>query len=110
MNRTIEQFVNQHEVVLYGLLVELAKVAPPQHDQSIEKLKHQRRIGIALGHRDQVDVLVFDMAKGGRAECQDRGADLRVGDDLDAKDVGETWAAVAAESTEDEILTLLVED
>lgn len=35
---------------------------------------------------------------------------MRVGDDLDAEDVGETRATVAAEGPEDQVLPLLIED
>ena len=50
------------------------------------------------------------MAEGGGAEGEDRGADGRVGDDLDAEDVGEAGAAVLAVGAEDEVLAFLVED
>lgn len=53
---------------------------------------------------------MFDMAEGCRAECEDWRADLRIGDDLDAKDVGKAGAAVVAKSPKDEILAFLVED
>lgn len=53
---------------------------------------------------------MLDMAEGGRSQGEDWGADLRVGDDLDTKDVGETRTTVVAEGTEDEILALLVEN
>ena len=53
---------------------------------------------------------MFDMAEGRGAEREDRGADLRVGDHLDAEDVGEAGPAVVAEGAEDEIFALLVED
>lgn len=50
------------------------------------------------------------MAKGRLAKRQQRRADLGVGNNLDAKDVGEARAAVAAEGAEDEVLAFLVED
>ena len=50
------------------------------------------------------------MAEGGRTKSQDGGADQRVGNDLDAEDIGESWAAVVAEGAKDEVLALLVED
>lgn len=53
---------------------------------------------------------MLDMAEGGRAQGQDGRADLGIGDDLDAKDVGQTRTAVVAKGTEDEILAFLVED
>jgi len=107
---TVQQLVHQHKVVLDGLLVELAKVPLAQHDQAVQELEDERGVGIALGDGDQVDVLVLDMAEGGRAQGQDRGAHLGVGDDLDAEDVREARAAVTAERAEDEVLPLLVED
>lgn len=85
---TIEQFVNQDEIVLHGLLVELAEIALAQHNQPVEELEDQRGIGIALGHSYQIDVFVLDMAKGRRAQGQDRRAHLGIGDDLNAEDVG----------------------
>lgn len=53
---------------------------------------------------------MLDMAEGGGAQSQDGRANQRVGDDLDAEDVGETRAAVVAEGAKDEVLALLVED
>ena len=53
---------------------------------------------------------MLDMAECGGSKSQDGRADQRVGDDLDAEDIGETWAAVIAEGTKDEVLALLVED
>lgn len=50
------------------------------------------------------------MAEGCRTQGQDRRAHLRVRDNLDTEDIGQARAAVAAEGTEDEVLTLLVED
>jgi len=50
------------------------------------------------------------MAERCLAEREQRRADLRVRDDLDAKDVGKAWAAVAAEGAEDKVLAFLVED
>lgn len=85
--RTIQELIDQHEIVLYGLFVKLPKVTPPQPHQPVEELEHQRCIGIALGHRHQVDVLVLDMAEGRRTEGEDWRADLGVGDDLDAENI-----------------------
>lgn len=50
------------------------------------------------------------MAEGRGAQRQDRGAHLRVRDHLDAKDVGESRAAVAPECAKDEVLTFLVKN
>lgn len=50
------------------------------------------------------------MAKGRAAQGQDRRTDLRIGDDLDAEDVGEARATVVAKGPEDEVLAFLVED
>lgn len=106
---TIEQLVNQYEVVLNGFFVEFPEVALAQHNQPVEELEDQGGIGIALGHGYQVDVLVLDMAEGRRAQGQDRRADLRIGDDLDAEDVGKARAAVATEGAKYEVLALLIE-
>ena len=110
MGRTIEQLVNQDKVVLDGLLVELGKVGATQLDQAVEELKDQSGIGVAFCDSDNEDVLMLDMAEGGGTESQDRRADQRVGDDLDAEDIGETWAAVVTEGAKDEVLALLIED
>ena len=107
---TVQQFVNKDKVVLDSFLVELAKIAPTELDQPVEKLKDQGGIGVALGNGNQVDVLVLDMAEGGAAEGQDGRPDLGVGNDLDAEDVGEAGAAIVAKGAEDEVLALLVED
>lgn len=53
---------------------------------------------------------MLDMAEGGAAESEDRGADLGVADDLNAEHVGEPRAAVIAKCPEDQVLALLVED
>lgn len=106
---TIEELVNQYEVVLNGFFVEFPEIALAQHNQPVEELKDQGGIGIALGHGYQVDVLVLDMAEGRRTQGQDRRADLRIGDDLDAEDVGKARAAVAAEGAKYEVLALLIE-
>lgn len=49
------------------------------------------------------------MTEGRAAQCQDRGPDLRVGDDLDSEDIGESWATIVAEGAEDEVFALLIE-
>lgn len=53
---------------------------------------------------------MLDVAERCGAEGEDGRADLGVGDDLDAKDVGEAGAAVVAEGAEDEVFSFLVED
>jgi hypothetical protein len=106
----IQQLIDQYEVVLYSLLVEFAEVSLSQSNQTIQKFKDQRRIGIALCYGDQIDVLVFDMAKGGGAKGENGRAHLRVGDDLYTEDIGKSRAAVVTEGAKDEVLTLLIED
>lgn len=83
--RTIEELVDQHKIILYGLFVKLSKVPPPQPHQPVEELEHQRCVGIAFGHCHKVDVFVLDMAEGRRTEGEDWRADLGVGNDLDAE-------------------------
>ena len=53
---------------------------------------------------------MLDMTEGSAAEGEDRGADLRVRDDLDAEDVGKARPAVIAKGAEDEVLALLIKD
>jgi hypothetical protein len=108
--RTIQQLIDEHKVVLHGLFVKLAKVPLSELDQPVEELKDQRSIGVALGDGHQVNVFVLDMAKGRASERQDRRPHLGVGDDLDAEDVGKARPAVVAKGAEDEVLALLVED
>lgn len=110
IGRTIEQLVDQDKVVLNGLLVELGKVGATQLDQAVQELEDQSGIGVALCDGDNEDVLMLDMAECGGPKSQDGRADQRVGDDLDAEDIGESWAAVVAEGAKDEVLALLVED
>lgn len=107
---TIQQLVDQHKVVLDGLLVKLAKVPLSQLNQPVEELKDQRGIGVALGDGNEVNVFVLDMAESCASQRQDGRSDLGIGDDLDAKDVGKARAAVVAKGAEDEVLALLVED
>lgn len=49
------------------------------------------------------------MTESGRAECEDRRADLGIRYDLDAEDVGEAGAAVVAKCAKDQVLALLIE-
>lgn len=107
---TIQQLVDEHEITLHCLLIKLPKISLPQRNQPVQKLKHQRRVRIALRHRYQVYVLVLHMTERCAAEREDGRADLRVRDDLDAKDVREAGAAVLTEGAEDEVLTFLIED
>lgn len=53
---------------------------------------------------------MLDMAESGEAESEDWGANLGIGDDLDAEDVGEAGSAVVSKGAEDQIFALLVED
>lgn len=50
------------------------------------------------------------MGEGGASESEDRRADLGIGYDLDTEDIGQAWAHVLAESTQDEEFALLVEE
>lgn len=106
---TVQEFVYQDKVVLDGLLVKLAKVALTELDKPVEELEYQGSIGIALCDGNEVNILVLDVAKGGAAERQDRGADLGIGDDLDAKDISEARAAVISEGAKYQVLALLIE-
>ncbi len=108
--RTVEQLVNQHKIVLDGLLVKLPEVAASQLDQSVEELKDKGSIGVTLGDCHQVNVLVLDMAEGGAAEGEDGRSHLGVADDLDSEHVGESRSAIVAEGPEDQVLAFLVED
>lgn len=53
---------------------------------------------------------MLNMAKGRGAQSEDGRADLRVGDDLDAEDVGQAGAAFGAKGAEDEVFAFLVEE
>lgn len=53
---------------------------------------------------------MFDVAEGRAAEREDGRADLRVRDDLDAEDVGQSGSAVVSKRAKYEVLALLVED
>lgn len=52
---------------------------------------------------------MFDVAESRRPKSEYRGANLGIGDDLDAEDVGEPWSAVVSKGAEDEVLAFLVE-
>lgn len=97
----VEKFVDEDEVVLDGLLVELAKVSATQLDQTVQEFEDERSIGIALGDGHQVDVLVLDMAECRTAEGQNGRANLSVADDLDSEDIGESRATVVSEGSKD---------
>ncbi len=53
---------------------------------------------------------MLDMAKGRRAESEDRRPDLGIGDDLYAKHIGKAGSTIVAKGAEDEVLALLIED
>ncbi len=106
---TIKQFIDKHKIVLDGLFIEFSKIALPQSNQAVQEFEDQCSVGIALCDCHEVDVFVFDMAEGGRAQCEDGTPHLGIRDDLDAEDVCQSWPTVAAECTEDEILAFLVE-
>lgn len=107
---TVEQLVDQYKVILNGFFVKLAKVTLPQLDQSIQKLEYQGGIRVALGDGHQIDILVLDMAEGSASKGQYGRSNLRIGNDLDAKDVGEAGPTVIAKGAEDEVLALLIEN
>lgn len=89
----IEQFVDEDEVVFDSFFVEFAKVGFAEGDETVEEFEDEGRVGIGFGYRDDVDVFVLDVREGGGPEGEDWGADLGVGDYLDAEDVGEAGAA-----------------
>lgn len=107
---TVKQLIYKNKVILHSLLIEFPEVPLPQPNESIEKLKDDCSVRIALGDRRNVDILVLDMAERCTSERQDRGADLRVGNDLDAEDVCKPRTAVLSKCAEDEVLTLLIEE
>lgn len=82
--RTIEELVDEDKVVLYALLVELAKVGSPNVDHPIAKLKHQSCVDVCLCDACQVEVEVSYVEEGGAAEGDDWRSNVRVGDDLRA--------------------------
>ncbi len=53
---------------------------------------------------------MLDMAEGRGPESEDWGADLGIGDDLNAEDVGEAGPTVISKGAEDEIFAFLIED
>jgi hypothetical protein len=61
---TIEKLINKHKIVLHSFLIKLSKVPSSESNQPVQELEYQGRIGVALRNRDQVDVLMFDMAEG----------------------------------------------
>lgn len=107
---TIEQLIYEYKIIFHGLLIELPKIPPPQAHQSVQELKHKRCIGITLRYRHQVYVLMFDMTESCGAESEDGGADLSIGDDLNAKDIGETGPAIVAKGAKYQVLAFLIKD
>lgn len=125
---TVQQLVYQHKIVLHSLLIELAKVAPSQRDQLVQELKHQRRIRVTLRDSHQIDILMLHMAEGRATQREYWRPDLRIRNDLNAKDVPvmaavsmlhreggagssrEAWTRIGAEGTEDQVLAFLIED
>ena len=107
---TIQQLINKHEITLHSLLVKLPKIPFPQRHESVQKLKHQRCIRIALRDRHQVDILMLHMTKSRASQRQDRTPNRRIANNLDAKDIREAWTTVVAEGAKDEVFAFLVED
>lgn len=107
---TIKELVDKNKIVLDGIFVELAKVLFAQAYKPVDEFKDDSGIGVTFGDGHNVYVFVFDMTEGGGAESEDGRSDLCIGDDLDAKDVGEARPAVWPKGTEDEILALLIEE
>ncbi|KAI6851666.1 clathrin adaptor, mu subunit [Hortaea werneckii] len=106
----VKEFVDHDEVALNSFLIEPTKVALSQAYQLVEEFEDQGGVDIALGDADNVNVFVLDMAECGGSESQNGRANLSIGYDLDAEDVGETRAHVLAEGTHDEQLALLIEE
>lgn len=44
---TVKELIDQNKVALDALLIQLAKVAARNGDKTVEKLKHERRVGVA---------------------------------------------------------------
>jgi hypothetical protein len=107
---TVQKLINKHKIILHALLIKLVKIRLPQRPQAFQKLKNQRRVGIAFGHRNQVYVFMSRVAEGGASESENWRANGGVRDDLDAEDICKTGAAVGSKGSEDEILAFLVED
>lgn len=107
---TIQQLINKHEITLHSLLVKLPKIPLPQRHESVQKLKHQRCIRIALRDRHQVDILMLHMTESRASQRQDRTPNRRIANNLDAKDIREAWTTVVAEGAKDEVFAFLVED
>lgn len=106
---TIKQLVDEDKIVLDSFFVKFPKIALPQRDQAVEEFEDQGSISIALGDCHEIDVFMFDMAEGGRAQCEDWAPNLGIRDDLNAKDICKSWSTVAAKCAEDEVLAFLVE-
>src|SRR5690242_19716392 len=99
--RTIQQLIDEDEIILDGFFVKLAEIASPQLDQPVQKLKHERSIGIALGNGHQVDVFVLHMTKCSAPKRQDWRPDLGIGDDLDPEHIGEARSTVIPKGSKD---------
>lgn len=73
-------------------------------------LEDQTRLDISFADSHTVNVFASHVRKSGAAEGGNGRADGRVGDALNAEDIGESRAHVLAEGAEDEQLVLLVEE
>ena len=98
---TIQKFIHKHKIILHAFLIKLIKICLAQRPQSLEKLKHQSRIGIALGNRHQIYILMTRVTKGGASKGKDRRTNLGIRYNLDAKDVSQTWTTVWSEGAKD---------
>lgn len=72
---TIQQFVDEHKVVLYALFVKLAKVAPSNTYQAIAELEYESRIDVAFCNACYVYVQVADVEEGRAPEGEYRRLD-----------------------------------
>ncbi|KAJ9109744.1 hypothetical protein QFC19_001974 [Naganishia cerealis] len=65
---TIEQLVDQDEIVLDCLFVEFAKIGTGDGNEAVQEFEYERRIGVASeGNEADIDIADSDVKEGGRA-------------------------------------------
>lgn len=74
---TIEQLVDEHEVVLHILLVHLAEIGLHGVREPVEELEHHRRVDVVPSHSAYPDVSALYVEEGRPCHVRNRAADLQ---------------------------------
>lgn len=85
---TVEQFVNQHKVILHRFFVEFAKIRFTNGNKFVEEFKDEGSVHILFGRGRYEKVFMTNVEEGDVGVGGDGRANVRIGHDLNAKDIG----------------------